>query len=278
MPGAGVVHHIDRVTLAVCRSLPVYVQLRTTTMCRQPSSDGRCPPGLAGSSRAQRRRRARAGHDAVGNAASTEVRWNVPSRTSGIPPALEALAEARTVAWCRSTASRIRARPEPLKLKKGSGVVRGRRWFFCWALRVSQRMGPRGLQLYGSPALAQCPLKCCRVSPTSWRQSSRRSHLRPVHNRSDKSFCAADVTSVANQPANASRRAFHRIECIGRRELGIQINSGACFVDFGHEVIRVDKDESKIVALRRGEMPIFEPGARYARCHQCEGREIFRGR
>ena len=36
--------------------------------------------------------------------------------------------------------------------------------------------------------------------------------------------------------------------------------SGACFADFGHEVICVDKDASKIERLERGEIPIFEPG------------------
>jgi UDPglucose 6-dehydrogenase len=36
--------------------------------------------------------------------------------------------------------------------------------------------------------------------------------------------------------------------------------SGACFADFGHEVTCVDKDPSKIAALKRGEIPIFEPG------------------
>ncbi len=36
--------------------------------------------------------------------------------------------------------------------------------------------------------------------------------------------------------------------------------SGACFSDFGHEVICVDKDETKIAALEAGRMPIFEPG------------------
>lgn len=36
--------------------------------------------------------------------------------------------------------------------------------------------------------------------------------------------------------------------------------SGACFSDFGHEVICVDKDESKIASLERGVMPIYEPG------------------
>jgi UDPglucose 6-dehydrogenase len=36
--------------------------------------------------------------------------------------------------------------------------------------------------------------------------------------------------------------------------------SGACFADFGHHVTCVDKDAGKIAALRRGEIPIFEPG------------------
>jgi UDPglucose 6-dehydrogenase len=36
--------------------------------------------------------------------------------------------------------------------------------------------------------------------------------------------------------------------------------SGACFADFGHNVICVDKDADKIAALNRGEIPIYEPG------------------
>ena len=36
--------------------------------------------------------------------------------------------------------------------------------------------------------------------------------------------------------------------------------SGACFSDFGHDVVCVDRDQDKIDALRRGEMPIYEPG------------------
>jgi UDPglucose 6-dehydrogenase len=36
--------------------------------------------------------------------------------------------------------------------------------------------------------------------------------------------------------------------------------SGACFADFGHDVTCVDKDAGKIAALKRGEMPIYEPG------------------
>jgi len=36
--------------------------------------------------------------------------------------------------------------------------------------------------------------------------------------------------------------------------------SGACFADFGHNVTCVDKDADKIAALKRGEIPIYEPG------------------
>ncbi len=36
--------------------------------------------------------------------------------------------------------------------------------------------------------------------------------------------------------------------------------SAACLTDFGHVVTCVDKDEGKIAALLRGEIPIFEPG------------------
>ena len=36
--------------------------------------------------------------------------------------------------------------------------------------------------------------------------------------------------------------------------------SGACFADFGHEVVCVDKDPAKVAALEKGEIPIFEPG------------------
>src|ERR1700755_3049781 len=40
----------------------------------------------------------------------------------------------------------------------------------------------------------------------------------------------------------------------------VELVSGACFSDFGHHVTCVDKDASKIEALLRGEIPIFEPG------------------
>ena len=49
-----------------------------------------------------------------------------------------------------------------------------------------------------------------------------------------------------------------RIAMIGTGYVGLV--SGACFSDFGHDVTCVDKDASKIEALKRGIMPIFEPG------------------
>ncbi len=36
--------------------------------------------------------------------------------------------------------------------------------------------------------------------------------------------------------------------------------TGACFSEFGVQVVCVDKDAEKIAALRRGQMPIYEPG------------------
>src|ERR1700759_551 len=49
-----------------------------------------------------------------------------------------------------------------------------------------------------------------------------------------------------------------RIAMIGTGYVGLV--SGACFADFGHQVTCVDKDVEKIASLRRGEIPIFEPG------------------
>ena len=36
--------------------------------------------------------------------------------------------------------------------------------------------------------------------------------------------------------------------------------SGVCFADLGNDVICVDKDQSKINSLKKGIIPIFEPG------------------
>ena len=49
-----------------------------------------------------------------------------------------------------------------------------------------------------------------------------------------------------------------RIAMIGTGYVGLV--SGTCFSEFGVETICVDKDESKIERLRKGEIPIYEPG------------------
>src|SRR6202048_1618872 len=49
-----------------------------------------------------------------------------------------------------------------------------------------------------------------------------------------------------------------RIAVVGTGYVGLV--SGACFSEFGVPVVCVDKDEDKIARLRRGEMPIYEPG------------------
>ncbi|HVI49836.1 MAG TPA: UDP-glucose/GDP-mannose dehydrogenase family protein [Candidatus Sulfotelmatobacter sp.] len=49
-----------------------------------------------------------------------------------------------------------------------------------------------------------------------------------------------------------------RIAMIGTGYVGLV--SGACFSEFGIEVICVDKDEAKIEGLKQNKMPIYEPG------------------
>jgi len=49
-----------------------------------------------------------------------------------------------------------------------------------------------------------------------------------------------------------------RVAMIGAGYVGLV--SSACFADFGHQVTCIDKDAAKIAALKRGEIPIFEPG------------------
>ena len=49
-----------------------------------------------------------------------------------------------------------------------------------------------------------------------------------------------------------------KVTMIGAGYVGLV--SGACFSDFGHEVIVVDTDESKLKRLADGIMPIYEPG------------------
>lgn len=49
-----------------------------------------------------------------------------------------------------------------------------------------------------------------------------------------------------------------RIAVIGTGYVGLV--SGACLADFGHQVTCVDTDQSRIAAIRAGQVPFFEPG------------------
>jgi UDPglucose 6-dehydrogenase len=49
-----------------------------------------------------------------------------------------------------------------------------------------------------------------------------------------------------------------RVAMVGTGYVGLV--SGACVADFGHQVICIDKDSTKISALNAGEIPIYEPG------------------
>lgn len=49
-----------------------------------------------------------------------------------------------------------------------------------------------------------------------------------------------------------------KIAMVGSGYVGLV--SGACFADFGHDVVCIDKDQSKIDQLHDGVMPIYEPG------------------
>ena len=65
-----------------------------------------------------------------------------------------------------------------------------------------------------------------------------------------------------------------RVAVIGSGYVGLV--SGACFADLGHVVVCMDKDFGKIDALRRGEIPIFEPGLdRLVQSNVREGRLSF---
>ncbi|HEU4820470.1 MAG TPA: UDP-glucose/GDP-mannose dehydrogenase family protein [Qipengyuania sp.] len=49
-----------------------------------------------------------------------------------------------------------------------------------------------------------------------------------------------------------------KIAMVGSGYVGLV--SGACFADFGHDVVCIDKDQRKIDRLHEGKMPIYEPG------------------
>ena len=65
-----------------------------------------------------------------------------------------------------------------------------------------------------------------------------------------------------------------RIAMIGTGYVGLV--SGACFADFGHDVVCIDKDEAKVARLVAGHMPIYEPGLKeIVEKNVREGRLLF---
>jgi UDPglucose 6-dehydrogenase len=62
-----------------------------------------------------------------------------------------------------------------------------------------------------------------------------------------------------------------QVAMIGTGYVGLV--SGACMADFGHHVVCVDKDAEKIEKLKRGEIPIYEPGL-----HDLVGANVRQGR
>jgi UDPglucose 6-dehydrogenase len=65
-----------------------------------------------------------------------------------------------------------------------------------------------------------------------------------------------------------------KIAMIGSGYVGLV--SGACFADFGHDVVCIDKDASKIERLKANIMPIYEPGlAALVKNNVEEGRLTF---
>ena len=51
---------------------------------------------------------------------------------------------------------------------------------------------------------------------------------------------------------------YMKITMIGTGYVGLV--TGTCLAEIGHEIICVDQDETKIAALKNGEIPIYEPG------------------
>ena len=96
-----------------------------------------------------------------------------------------------------------------------------------------------------------------RALASRWRTPSRPSAPAVPERRLDEQSPERRRLAVCEQFSSAGASGM-RIVVIGAGYVGLV--SGACFADFGHDVICVDKDGDKIAKLKAGSIPIYEPG------------------
>lgn len=64
-----------------------------------------------------------------------------------------------------------------------------------------------------------------------------------------------------------------KISVVGTGYVGLV--SGTCLADIGHQVTCIDIDEEKIAKLKKGVIPIFEPGLERVVTHNIEAKRLF---
>src|SRR5678815_3287173 len=71
-------------------------------------------------------------------------------------------------------------------------------------------------------------------------------------------MCIRDRPSISRRANRPGGDETMNVCVVGTGYVGLV--TGACFAEFGVQVVCADKDEAKIAGLQRGEIPIYEPG------------------